>query len=330
MPLKIIQDNKPDRPKGAKESPSTRMSEAQARLEREWLTCPEKFAPQANALELQRLERIWEVLQQNMQVAGLHAVDVGCGIGSLTDRLEKAGAIVTAVDIAENALKEFKKQFPESNADTIRTALPLSILPDNAYDLVLCADVLAEVHPKDRRLALAELSRLMKPTSTIILSSSLDIYSDDVLESFVALTETEFTWSKWAASYHALYIQLLNLLKAPQIYASCRASPDVYQKEWRKRKGFSQKWLACNSSAPLCYLWKAASRLSNLLEKALKNSPGTLHLLEKLTRLLKGERGISHIILFGKRKELIDPVVEQDKQAAAHDRPPFRKERKWE
>ena len=43
-------------------------------------------------------------IQQHATLLGKHVIDVGCGAGLLSESLAKAGAIVTAIDMSEQAL----------------------------------------------------------------------------------------------------------------------------------------------------------------------------------------------------------------------------------
>ena len=163
--ISVISSQNSSFERSANVSLAARMRKLQAKFERLWLINPEHFNPLSNCMERERLERTWQLLIKHMNVVHKHIVDIGCGAGVFSRRLRDGGAQVEAVDIAENALKNFK----EIGADHIQLkqdAMPMTSLPDHAYDGIICTDLIAELPREDYRLFFAELSRLIKPTAT--------------------------------------------------------------------------------------------------------------------------------------------------------------------
>lgn len=328
-PLRIIATDTQKTNEKNKKNSLTRQKEAEAWFERQWLKKPEKFNPDRNCFERERIERTYQLILKHLDPNEKKVVDIGCGYGILAKRLRDLHAKVLAVDIAENAIKEMR----QSNAQDMeikRNALPATTLADNAYDLVICADVIAEIPAQDHRLAISELSRLVKADGWVVCSTPLDIHSDDSLEQFVALNETELVIIDAKASYHAWSIKLINLLKTPKKYSQGHHNRECSHKELKNRKGISRWWYIINSSFPLCYFWGLIDIILKPFYRWLCQSKSSMRFLENACRFIKNERGISHIILIGKRKTLVEKIAEEDPQARMHDRPPFRRERKWE
>jgi len=187
--------------------------EAQAKYERMWLTAPGQFDPTRNCMERERLERTWQLINEFVDLNGKRAVDLGCGSGHLARRLKDAGAIVQAVDISSNALKELKKW----HIDAIQDTLPDTSLPDGAYDVVVSTDVIAELPRSEHRLYMAELARLVTAKGYVVCSTPIDIHSEDALQQLAELAHTEFDVLKWVYSYHALYVRLKAFVEAVPI-----------------------------------------------------------------------------------------------------------------
>lgn len=328
-PLKIIATDKKREKISTRSTLSNRQQEAQAKYEREWLQDPQQFDPKRNCFERERIDRTYQLIANHIELSGKKAVDFGCGNGTLAKRLRDAQAEVVAVDIAENALKELRKEKAE-NIETKRYALPITPLVDDTYDLVVCADVIAEIPSQDHRLALSELSRTVKRDGWVVTSTAIDIYSEDALEQFVALNETELQIVDSASSYHAWSIRLIDFLKIPHKYNQGRTNKEFRKEELKRRSGISKRWFQIQSSFPLVYFWKGIDFLLKPIYRWMSQSKLFMSTLESCCQLLKNDRGISHIILIGKRKALVEKIAEPDPQALMHDRPPFRRERKWE
>ena len=188
--------------------------ELQAKFERLWLTDPERFNPLRNCIERERLERTWELLTEYLDLANKQAVDLGCAAGVFSRRLRDHGALVEAVDIAENALKFFEKS-GSGGIKLKRDAMPDTSLPDHQYDVIICTELIAELPKEEHRLFFAELSRLIKSDGHLICSSAIDIDSEGGVDKLIELAQTEFDILEERASYHSLYIRLKRFFEAP-------------------------------------------------------------------------------------------------------------------
>jgi len=79
---------------------------------------------------------------------GERVLDVGCGEGDLAARLARAGAVVTAVDVAEEALRRAREAHPELDLRLIDGEGRWD-LPDAAFDVVWAGEVIE--HPPHLR-----------------------------------------------------------------------------------------------------------------------------------------------------------------------------------
>ena len=103
----------------------------------------------------------------------------------------------------------------KSSFGTSQQCLPHTTLQEEHYDLVISTDAIAYLQQDDFRLYFSELARLVKPQGSLICSTPIDIHSEDALERFIHLAETEFEIEKWVFSYHAYFIRLTRLLASP-------------------------------------------------------------------------------------------------------------------
>ncbi len=297
--------------------------EMQAKYERLWLIKPEQFDPTRNCMERERLERTLQLIQSHLSLSGKRVVDIGCGNGTLAKRLRDAGAVVQAVDIASNALKQLQ-QHDAADIETLQDALPETSLPDNTYDLVVCTEVIAELNAPDYRLFFAELARLVKPTGYVVCSTPLDIHSEDALQRLSELAHTEFNVIEWVYSYHALYQRLIDFISAPGRYSKAYRDTNYRLSELQTRTGFNRMWFRWNSLLLPALFWVPLSYITNPLADKLSQSRFLMLKLESISRFFSDISGITHAIFIGQRRPLEIP----DRQHQPIERP--KKREVWE
>jgi len=317
--LDIVSVNQPEK---KVENVKSRRKQAEKKYEALWKHFPDRLNPERNGMERMRIERSVKLIEKHLPVEKLQILDIGCGDGTLTNRLSKG--TVEGVDIAEEALSILKKNYPEIN--TRQDALPETALDDDAYDLCLSSDVIAELHPKDRRLAMAELGRLIKQEGVLFISTPIDYRSEDALQRFVQLVETEFKPIAWKMSFHSFTIKLLNLFKAPHRYFRGWKEPDYGKLRLEGREGFSRFWTRFNQQ--IGWLWFPLKILFYPFVYLLEQQETVIRFMEKLCCTLKGESGITHLMVMAKRRPLED--LDEEEEFIPPDRKPFKKEMKWE
>ena len=95
-------------------------------------------------------------------------LDYGCGSGYGSARMAGIAASVDAVDVADDAIKHAREQFPRENLrfSTIDPAAPLPF-PDGSFDTVLSFQVFEHVTNVDHYLG--EIRRVLVPGGTLVL-----------------------------------------------------------------------------------------------------------------------------------------------------------------
>ena len=94
-------------------------------------------------------------------LAGLKAIDVGCGTGRIAYALATLGAETTAVDLTELNLS-FARKNTEGLGVTVRREDICNLsFPDESFDFVWCNGVIHHTLQPDR--AFAEVARIVKP-----------------------------------------------------------------------------------------------------------------------------------------------------------------------
>lgn len=312
MPLNIINDDQKDSRSPITQKSSNKL-QMQAKWERKWLENKDKYDPSKNALENVRLERSWELLRQAVpSLEGKIAADVGCGTGDFAIMLCEAGAQVHALEISANALKILREHNnPNCHIEIFQEYLPQTKREDDLYDILACLDVIANLPVKEYRLSISELSRLIKPDGVALLSSPLDIHSEDALQYFANLVEIEFEITAWKFSYNYLFINLCDFFDAPRRFVKGTQNQAYRESSLEKRSGFFYYWYKWNSSTIVSYFWRVIEKISRPIHRSIIKNKKLLLILEKWSKWLWDDRAITHVILLGKRKGLQIPSLEE-------------------
>jgi SAM-dependent methyltransferase len=105
-----------------------------------------------------------------LDVSGLRTLVVGCGYGDDAAFLARAGADVTAFDIAPSAVARCRERFPEL---AVRWSVGDVLAPEPSwrasYDLVVEIFTLQVLPPTERALAGRELGRLVAPEGRLFV-----------------------------------------------------------------------------------------------------------------------------------------------------------------
>lgn len=189
--------------------PKTRLSrreEAEMRYEKLWQQNPEQFSLKRSARSRFCAEAAWTLIKN---LPATRACDLGSGCGHFSQLLHEKGITVDAVDISKTALA--RSAFLP-NERKIQAYIPYTPLPDNHYDLVIAYDLIASIPDNEQRLFFSELTRLAKDNGTILVSTSLDIHSENPLGRLLHLAQSELTIETIQLSFHKPHILLENAL----------------------------------------------------------------------------------------------------------------------
>ncbi|MFV0340799.1 MAG: class I SAM-dependent methyltransferase, partial [Parachlamydiaceae bacterium] len=171
--MSLKQINQTERLSSRPKMRMSRREETQVTYEQLWDKDPEQFHLNRSARSRSCAQAAWELIKK---LPIQTACDLGSGCGYFTKRLHDQGITVEAVDIAKPALA-LLSELPERQK--IQAYVPYTPLPDHHYDLVIAYDLIASIPDSEQRLFFSELSRLAKDNGTILVSTNLDINSEN-------------------------------------------------------------------------------------------------------------------------------------------------------
>lgn len=118
----------------------------------------------------QTIDTVMEWLQADGNLAQISVCDAGCGVGSLSIPLAKAGAKVCASDISEKMVTEAKQKakLALGNTDNVSFAVQDLESLNGKYHTVICLDVLIHYPAEDAAKMISHLASLAD--SRLILS----------------------------------------------------------------------------------------------------------------------------------------------------------------
>jgi 2-polyprenyl-3-methyl-5-hydroxy-6-metoxy-1,4-benzoquinol methylase len=284
--------------------------EIQDKFEKLWQENPGQFDPERNVMQTERIERTLSLIHKYTTLEGKRVVDLGCGNGCLALKLANAGAQVDAVDISKHALMTISLHH-HPRITLHQDLVPTTSLPDDTYDIVISTDLIGHLSREEHRLYMAELSRLVKPSGFVICSTAINIYTQDGVQAFGSLLETEFRPLGWVFSYHAYSIRLKYLLDMPQLFAQGFKDRSFRKEQLKKRSWIGKGWYYLNTLPIIGRFWTGFSYLTNPLKRLFMHNRFMLLNLERLCRTLSPESGISHVIFIGQRRPIEIPTQEE-------------------
>ena len=100
--------------------------------------------------------------------AGDRVLDLGCGDGAFAGALTGVGAVVTAVDVAGEAVRRARERAPGAQVERVTEGAGLPFAED-AFDLVWCGETLE--HVADVAGLLAEVRRVLRWGGTLLVTT---------------------------------------------------------------------------------------------------------------------------------------------------------------
>ncbi len=131
----------------------------------------------------------------NLIESGHKVLEIGCGIGSVTNHLAQKGIDAIGTDISDVAIQYGREKYPNAHLE----AHPAEALPwpDNTFDVVLSFDLFEHIPDTDRHLS--EVTRLLKDNG-LYLFQTPNKFSNVIFET---LAHKGFGWRLAHPSLHS-------------------------------------------------------------------------------------------------------------------------------
>lgn len=114
----------------------------------------------------------FEFMENCVELAGKKALDIGCGGGIITEGLAHRHAIVTGIDMAQNAIEIAKAHATENHLHIdyqVVTAEAFASQHANSFDVITCLEMLEHVPTPSSVIQAA--SEMLKPGGDIFFST---------------------------------------------------------------------------------------------------------------------------------------------------------------
>lgn len=292
-------------------SQSLKREEIKKYLDDLWQKNSCQFDPLKSAMGKDRVHKTFELIDHFFSPENKRIADLGTGTALFSLEFHKKKAFIDAVDLADIPVFSLK----DKNLRGVRVYqdyIPSTTLEGDYYDLVLGLEIIAYLNKNEYRLFFAELARLVKLDGLVTVSTPIDIYSEDALQNFAGLAESEFNILEWKLSYHSYFIRLIDSLEAPANFVRANLDKEFYEKELKKRSSFRRSLFKANSSKIGTFFWSFIKLFTNPLFHFVKENNFILYKLENLCRFLSSENGISHAIFIGKRRRVFEEVAKDE------------------
>lgn len=227
-------------------------------------------------------------------------LDVGCGLGFFAERmysLNRSNSI-HCCDRVEHAITEVKKKYPQFSAQV--DTLPDVSYASNMFDIVVALEVIYYLDELDREVAISQIHRVLKTNGYFFISGGVnrgDNYFDSqriqyLIKQFFKIENVVYNYSKLSSVYEKY---LFGVIRLSQAFKNSNPLEIDFVDRNKLLKVILRNRL----------LYSIISGLVGILERPflfLLQNKLLSKISNRMSQMLFGEKGATHIILLVKKR----------------------------
>ncbi len=162
-----------------------------------------------------------------VDLKGAKVLDIGAGVGFYVERWKRLGAQVTAIDIADSAVRQLRPRHPDVRFERLDVSDDVSVLGDG-YDVVSAFDVLFHIVDDERYArALQNVHDLLRPGGWFVFTDTMSSRRTQTISHYVRRSAAEISAALRAAGFE--------LVTQRPAFVLMTYPFDLTDKEWRDR-----------------------------------------------------------------------------------------------
>lgn len=140
---------------------------------------PERYDCGINILSAGHAKKVRKDIVQTYVRPNIRMLDIGCGTGELIADAARAGATAIGIDISEGMLSVAQKRIDKNDLSSkikLHQAFVAeldSLFDENGFDLITSTLVFSELYSEERRWALNQIRRILKPSGVFVLADEV-------------------------------------------------------------------------------------------------------------------------------------------------------------
>jgi 2-polyprenyl-3-methyl-5-hydroxy-6-metoxy-1,4-benzoquinol methylase len=145
-----------------------------------WLeTSPKDYDRGIQLLTLGRIQRIKEKIANEYVRQGMRVLEIGCGTGTLTQRMAQHGATVTGIDASPRMLAEAEKKVKGAHLEEWVTLKYMDAtligerFPEGSFDLIVSTLVFSELPLDEQGFVLEACLKLLAPKGRLLIADEV-------------------------------------------------------------------------------------------------------------------------------------------------------------
>jgi 2-polyprenyl-3-methyl-5-hydroxy-6-metoxy-1,4-benzoquinol methylase len=180
------------------------------------------------ASQSHRLDLSLHLIVDVIGYSRLNILDIGCGLGLFTEKMHSLNTSnnIHCCDVAEKAIFGIKKKYSQFICKV--SALPNIEYPSKAFNLVTALEVIYYLNESDRKVAISQISRILKPNGYFLISGGINRGKEyfDVqnilflISRYFKIENVTYNYGKITSIYEKYILGLIRLLQSIQNYSS--------------------------------------------------------------------------------------------------------------